>query len=456
MDVHKDYIKRNNESAFLMNKEKVNYHSIILMEIFNFEDFPNLINGLKKLYGDLDTSSDRFILDIYDNVEEIQKKLQNPASGIWWKKLPIIRNSRIEEYPFLSTLLSVPFDLGSNITHIEIGLFKISSSLATLQINARLKSNVSDQLNNLIYKEYSEEELLNQNPDGSNSETFPQFLRKREITELRLKIKTELINHLSSLFKGQFFKLMRDTNSIVPSLDVISLNYPGYTEDIIKWGKRNRGFLNCFGISITEFTYSRNHRYLLCEETGFEYPNHIILANQSLFIKLKQEINFNLIYFPIIALNRLTIIHKIMLGELNATISNEIETLEENELVDVLDNRKNISKKIYFFKRFKIEFEQLKLEDSSILDFNFVSLALVDEYQTKLYDILVYHIFQQTKDIDDAINTLNQHSNIILNLKNIEYSRKMLFSTNIFTVVVGILTAFIVLLTVIQVFKMSI
>ena len=105
--------------------------------------------------------------------------------------------------------------------------------------------------------------------------------------------------------------------------------------------------------------------------------------------------------FGILAISRLSNINKNILGDLNKVISSEIQNLEKNELVDVLENRKKISKKIYYFKRFKIEFEQIPHIQS--LDFGFNSLALNKEDQYNLFDKKSIECNKkQTNEIDDA------------------------------------------------------
>jgi hypothetical protein len=448
-DYRKNLIKEGNESTFLPKNEQVKFHSIILLEIFNFEDFPNLIKGLDKLYADLDTQLPIFS----DQVDEVKNGLKNPVEPAWfWHNLPSIFNSNAP------SLFGASFDLGSNFSQIELGLYWISSSLIVMQISARLNFEVSDELNKLIYKEYTDDELTIRHPDGGGSRFFPEGLKTTEITDLRLKLKKEVIDYLSNFFEGQFFKLSENDYSIVPSIDIYSLDYPENTEDILKWGQEVSGFLQCFGVSLDEYVHSRTslyNQYILCEEetkfkdNEFKHPNHIILVNNR-FFKSEEENGIDLMGTPdtpfcILAINRLSNIHKDILGELNATISNEIQNLEKNELIDVLENRKKISKKIYYFKRFKIEFEQIPHTEQ--INFNFSSMARNKEEQYDLFDFLFDQIRKQTNNIDDAIDTLNQHSNLILNLKNIEYSRNMQISTKNLSILVVIFTGIVVFLT---------
>ncbi len=73
-----NFLKIGNESSFLPNGEKVKFHSIILLEIFNFEDFSDLISGLKKLYSELSNSKNDIVFNDYSRIEKVIKGLKNP------------------------------------------------------------------------------------------------------------------------------------------------------------------------------------------------------------------------------------------------------------------------------------------------------------------------------------------------------------------------------------------
>ncbi len=337
-------------------------------------------------------------------------------------------------------------DLGSNFRYIGIGLYRISSSLVTIQFDARLESNISNELNKLIYKEYEEEDTITRYPNGDiKSESSPEGLKSEEITNFRLKLKTELINYLSTFFEGQFFKLCEIDYSIVPSIDLYSLNYPKTNNEILKWGKEFRGFLDCFGVHLNKSTTYKFNQYILLNEIE-NYPNSIVLANRQL-IKRDGETEYLLSRLPfcIFAINKLVYIYKNILGQLNSAISNEIQNLEKNQLNELLKNRNKISKKIYYFKRFKIEFEQIENKKPK-LDFHFNSIENNEDESYNLFDKINDQIIKKTTNIDNAIDTLNQNSNLILNLKNIENSNNLQSLTNRLTwVIIGLTILTIIL-----------
>ncbi|WP_424353791.1 hypothetical protein [Methanobacterium sp. MBAC-LM] len=438
-----EFLKELNQSSFLPDKEHIKLHSIILLEIFTLEDFPDLIKGLNKLYNN---DSNQRILSQYSKIQDLKKGLEN-LNGFEWIQieLPFIYNSNLDS----SFPMGIPQSLGDSIAICSFELHRISSNLIMMQIHVKLTPNLSDKINNIIYKEYTEDETTNYDtvvkskletsPEilkrielsnlryklKNKLETSPEISKKKELSNLRYEIKKEIIRYISNYFRGYFIKLSKNNYSIVPSIDIYSLNYPEKNEDIIKWKTKLRRFFMCFGIP-TIRTPFKSGRYILFEENIFKYSNYVIFANRGGQTKLTENIDGDIetridyYNFSLLAMYRLIKIYKDIINDLNVTISNEIQNLEENELNKVLKSRKEISKKIYYFKRFKIEFEQIKFKIFFDLEFESINGK---KGETKLCEILFDEISEQINDIDNAINTLNQNANLILNLKNIEYSK---------------------------------
>lgn len=445
----KSNLKRHNESTFLPNNEKVKFHSIVLIELFTFEEFPDLINGLDNLYNDLSKSENILDEKDYSIIEEIKNELKGSRKGFGgWYRLPPIYNSKFDTFnPF-----GVRHDLGSNFRYFEIQFYNLSNSLVALEINANLEPDISDKLNKIIYKEYSEDEITEKYPDGSKKrKTNPAIFKEKNVTKLRLELKKDIIEFLSKYFRGYFFKL--DYNHIIiPSIDLYSLNYPEKNEDILKWGQESNGFLNCFGTNINYFF--KSERCILCLDSESNYSSHIVFANriQSIADDIENEIEGTIsdIDFVMLSVYKWVDIQKNILNELNTVISNEIQNIEKNDLNEVLKNRKDISKKIYFFKRFKIEFEQIISKELFIFNFNFKEVNNREEKYCDLLKNISNEIFEMTKDIDQSINTLNEHSNLILNLKNVEYNKNMQEKVKLLTYLIIALTIMTIVVGVIQ------
>ncbi len=84
-----------------------------------------------------------------------------------------------------------------------------------MQIVAEFKSNVTDELDNILNKGYEEE---------TNESYIAERFRRKELKNFRLMLKKEIIYYLSIFFKGQFFNLCEYDYSIVPSIDFYCLN----------------------------------------------------------------------------------------------------------------------------------------------------------------------------------------------------------------------------------------
>lgn len=428
--------------SFSPNYKQFDFNSIILLEIFNFEDFANLIAGLDKLYASI---PDKTIFNDRSNLEQIQKGLKTPLNYRVIDYLPGIYNSRdYEKEPSIRLCL----DLGENICNIQFLLHRISSSLLIMRIEVELKSNVSNRLNKLL-------------KESITSLKYEKNIQ--EANKLKLNLKKEIINFLSTFFKGQFFKLCKYDYSIVPTIDILCLKYPKNNDDIIFQG--GRPFNRFLGYSIDMNNSFKSGPYVLCKEIydlffsysfppkerKLRYHNYILFVNQNLIDSNKYDIKTDIVrnlQISILALDRITSLNKNILRELNAIISDEIQNLEKNKLNHILENRKKISKDIFQFKRFKIEFERLKFKDfSDSLNRNLIFLRKNTEEHNFFEYLLLYNI-KQTEDIDNSINTLNQNFNLTLNLKNIEYSNKLLVLTSKLTWLIVGLTIILVFLEV--------
>ncbi len=185
------------------------------------------------------------------------------------------------------------------------------------------------------------------------------------------------------------------------------------------------------------------------KEIEFNYENYVSFVNSDFLELDKTDISFKLhnnLKLSILAFDRISNLNKNILKELNFIISNEIKNLEKNHLKDILESRKKISMDIYQFKRFKIEFGLLNYGEFSGHDFTSIEKD-VEEIHYFFKDLLNV-ISKRIQYVDNTIDTLNQNSNLILNLKNIENSNKLqILTKNLTWLIVG-LTIILVFLTI--------
>ncbi|WP_321421704.1 hypothetical protein [uncultured Methanobacterium sp.] len=413
-DLVKKYDKERNERCFLPNKEKINYDSIILLELFNQEKFSDLIKGLDKLY---ENSQEEL------NYHEIFDK--NKLSFGGWTRLPIISNSNIEDIP----IISMDIDLGSHIKFIKVYLHDVLPSMVMLKIHAYYDNNVSEKLNEIIYKYHDSKIVYSDLPNEIPNQRFlafttsthsgPKSVKTEEITNFRSSLKKEVINFFSEYFKGVFFELSPTDSDIVPSIEIYSLDYPKEKEDLLQWAHNYHGFLGCFRTYISEYNCfklnNKDDSFLFLNENSNEQS----FSNSFIFINVDKDSSHELdfISFKSVAFSRWLQIQEQTVAKFGSILSEEIGNLQNNQLEDVLKTRKIISKSIFQFELFKTEFKLIRPENNGF--------KLIDDSKYDLNASLMEQISEKIKNVDELINTFNKHFNVVLGLKNVEYSKNM-------------------------------
>ena len=437
------FIKKLNELCFLPNMEKIKYHSIVMYEFFSREDFDVLIEGLDKIYEKLNPL-DRSLLN-YKNI------LQNFKGGIYGQYSSFLPNISNEKYEGKFLPNRVFHNIGNDICNLSMKIYKIIPSFAILEIKAYLDDKISDELNEIIYAYHDEIKEHVETVSGKYGITYyPDHIKAKEIYELKTDIKYQIINFLLNYFEGDFFKLSETNISVIPSIDIYSLNLPEKDDEIIDWGTNNSSFLHCFNSFIWQDTY-RNNNYLFCEESSNEehFNNYSIFATRDIskYSDMYPDVDssivgeFNSRPFVVLAFFRWLQIEEQIVGKFNSLISEEIEYLEKINLKSVIANRKIISKELFYFERLKVE---LKINNLYFFN-NQLDFKSLGNEKSDLSNNVRGHINKGIEDIDEIINEINKHSNNIFNLKNIEYSKQMQDK-------VLILTIFIILFTFIQLY----
>ena len=443
-DRHRNIIKRENEMSFLENKEKVHYHSIIIMELFNLEDFNILVEGLNEIYTDLN------VLD-YSRLINLKNQLKNQNSKLfnrWMNNLPVITNFKLKDKVLPNGVL---YDLGPNIDFLDMKVYGISPSVVMLQVNIILNSKASERLNEIIYNYYDEIVEIHERPQGKyENRILPHNIKEKEIINLRSSIKLEAINFLKKYFSGFFFNLTEDDCTLIPSIDLFSLNYPKDEKKLREWVDNKIGFFNCFStLAYDPFKYE--NYLLLKEDKTDKYRNYLIFANRKdvdtdLFDKIDASIIGNLesYSFELFAIYRWLKIQEKIVGRFNSLITNEILDLGYSDLNRIINNRKKVYHEMFNFERFKTELDFYNL-GPNITDF--ISL----ENKNNLSKDFLHIIKEKIKKIEKTIKTFNKYSDSILNLKNVEYAKK----SQDYVVFLTVIVIFLTLIQVISALKVS-
>jgi hypothetical protein len=420
-----EIIRAKIDEFFLPSTTEFKYNSIILMELFDKKDFKKLSKKLNILYKDF--NSEHIIIKEYTKYFKFSEKV-----GV--TRLPEIRNSN---FSYESFSYGIKYDLGENFKYLNILLNKISPSTIILEIHASLKTDISDNINEILNKNY-EDFVSHINHDPFYGDFYR--LDSKEIDNYIVKLKKELLSLVSVLFKGYFLKL-ENSHLLTPMIDVFSLNYPEEDEKIINWGKKHGAFMgSLFKTYISPETTFRSSIFLLCQVAKFYSINPVILANRNKLsprIDIDQDIDLYIQRgllsrsFAPIVIERWLNTQKQSIDKLNDLISEKINVVDSIDMNEVLKCNKRLSKENYHFKSFKVELNQYPL--SYIHEFE----SLCDK--TNFFKSLMRLIFKITTDTEILIDNLSENLNQVLNIKNIEYNKDIQDSIKFLTYVVIVL-----------------
>ncbi len=437
MDNISEKVKKENIDCFLPYEEELKCHSLILLDIFNFEDFDNLINGLNRLYANSDIVDSSRLKEAENYIKSEDKLFK-----FWFLHLPLITNSLLK----VKLPLGISHDLGNYINNINITLYGILPSMVILQVQLDLNYTFSDKINDILYNFHNETiNTIETSKINYTERISPKHHKELEIKNLRISIKTEIIKFLSEYFTGYFFRLYKDNPSIIPSVELFSLTYPIGDNDVLEWGRNLKDFFSCFSTSISHDNSFKHSRYLLCRENYLEtqFSNYLIFANRNFpecpeYSDFDHSIEYNIknCSFELLAINRFISIQKRLVEKLNKMISKEIRYLQKNKLNKAIENRKSLNSELFYFERFKIEFKQYEKREVYLNRRDFIVLNGKKDFFNNLAKIIDFKM----DEIGNSIKTLNKYSNSVLKLNNMKYTKKNQDSVLLLTIAVIFLT----------------
>lgn len=254
---YENRVRQENERCFLKDKQKVKYHSFILLELVPLEKIEQLISGLDKLYADV---------SIFQKSRLNYKKFLSDCHSKLFQRyilyLPHITTSKLKG----EVLPNCTFcDLGDKIRHIHVSIYKILPSTVILKNQVYLDDKIGKKINDIIYQYHEEIRESIETPKGESITAYgPEIKKETEIYQLRKDLHKEAVDFLKDYFKGYFFELSQENISVVPSIDLFSLDYPVKEDEIFVWGTENIGFLNCLGTHINYYYSFKYKNYLFC------------------------------------------------------------------------------------------------------------------------------------------------------------------------------------------------
>lgn len=435
---HKNEVRQENERCFLKDKQKLKYHSFILLELVPLEKIEQLIFGLDKLYVNAALSQKSRL--------NYKKFLSDSHSRLFQRfilNLPSIVSSNLKGEVLSDCIF---YDLGDKIRRIYISIYRVMASNVILQFQVCLNDKISKKINDIIYQYHEEIIESVEAPKGESITVYgPEINKKNEIYQLRKDLHKEAVDFLKNYFKGYFFELSKENISVVPSIDLFSLDYPLKEEEILDWGFVNNPFFSCFNVHIDPYKTFKYENYLFCIEskTDVVSNNYVIFANRKTStenmypdIDSAIELKLNFCSFDLIAIERWVRIQEDVVGELSSTVLEEISKIQENKFSKAIETRKSILKNVFSFKRFGVGYKW----NSNQFTFRSLKDKNNPERKIDLFKGLKEGIDIRTKEISSIIDVFTKQYETILNLKNLEFSKNMKNSVLWLTIVIIVLS----------------
>ena len=438
---YENRVRQENERCFLKDKQKIKYHSFILLELVPLEKIEQLIIGLDKLHANASLSQKSRL--------NYKKFLSNCHSKLFQRfilNLPCIISLNLKGKVLPDCIF---YDLGDKIRRIYTSIYKVMPSSVLLRFQVCLNSKISEKINDLIYQYHEEIRESIETPKGESITVYgPEIKKKTEIYQLKKDLHKEAVDFLKNYFKGYFFEMSQENISAVPSIDLFSLDYPVKEDEIFVWGTENIGFLNCLSTHISYYYSFKYKNYLFCPESkrDDEFENYVIFANRKRSTdKMYTDIDgaieggLNFCSFDLIAIERWIRIQESVIGKLNSTVSEEISKIQKNKFGKAIETRKVVLKSVFSFKRFGVEYKRC-----GFISNRFAFKSLKDkknpERQIDLFKGLKEGIDTRIEEINNLIDEFTKQYETILNLKNLEFSKNMQTSVRTLTIVIIVLS----------------
>ncbi|MCK9152192.1 hypothetical protein [Methanobacterium alcaliphilum] len=342
-------VKNENESCFLPNNDGIYYNSLMVFELIEIEKFDDLLSSFNDIFDNFESID-------YSTIENIELNILNHKNSLFKEYdvvLPFINSTKIKKR-FSSN--RVYHDLGEYINAIQIIIHGTSPSTIILNIRALLNEKASDDLNSIIYKNHDPlVKAHSQHTRHQNIIYTPKQVKTEEVSELRSKIKKDLINFLKGNgIDGYFINPQTNPNQ-VPGIDLLSFDTPD-RDYCHEWALTNENFLHCFNTSlIPEHTFTHENFILTNENLKNEKIRNYILFSPYTIDPVESLEHLKNCGFPLIAFKRWFEIQEIKINSLNQNLSKDL--MDNNNTQLLIKTRSDIYNDLHSFKRFKEELE---------------------------------------------------------------------------------------------------
>ncbi|BDZ71134.1 hypothetical protein GCM10025861_16510 [Methanobacterium petrolearium] len=221
----------NKTDKLCMPTTSLSDYSIVLIELFEKNDFESLIASLNKLYG---SYCENPHFKIYDDPN---KTFEN---GLGFIGLPDL----VKE--FITSDNKVYYNFGEYIKNVKVDFVHLTPSIAILKFHIFLKDDFSKKIIEILDKrnmQYSK-------PPNSDNKMMKWILHHRTdmlkttgaLMEFKTSVNEDILEFLEE-FNGFFYKVYENDFSIFPTIDIFHLDWPDDTEELNEWIMDNFAFL---------------------------------------------------------------------------------------------------------------------------------------------------------------------------------------------------------------------
>ena len=244
-----------------MNEPNIKYLNLILSELFANEDYPQLKEGLDKLFGDYIQKRDRsrMIIRRYEDF------IQNAAQILWGGGDLCITIILSEEHRGKIQATGPFMRLPSSIYSIELWLLNLLPSFVALVAFCELEPEVSKKINQILKVKYEEEEVYIESKKQGRLPPAPEQIKREKFREVLSRARKSVENYLYPYFpQGVFLSGKYDSKELkCPAIELFSVDEIPLNNDrvVSEWIDNNTDFItNIMGCTPTAY---KHEGYLL-------------------------------------------------------------------------------------------------------------------------------------------------------------------------------------------------
>lgn len=386
------------------------YRSIVLMEMFEKEDFSNLLDSINEIFN--------LSIEFSDDPE----KTFNFGRSY---QLSNLKNKSF------TSVDGQDYDLGNEINYVKINVFQVMPSFVCITFEFFLNETFSKKYLDIIKQNFKRGTSRNQIVNSNNN----------DIHNLKVPVFETIIGLLSK-FNGYFYRsYSKDCDfSIFPSLDYYLLDFPSDEEALKKWINSKMYFLLSINIrhQKNNFFLEEDEDELICTKNRFK-GNH---SNYTLFSKNSNPSDIDGYYFEILALDRWIDIQISDFNNLKSNVEDKLLNLNKNNLKDSLFDKNELSRKLVSIERFKFDYKFIQ---------TFTIFKSIINEKNEFFDTIQNNIFNKIKEVNFAKSFIDEQLNDLLNIKNIEFNEENQKKTRFLEIIIVFLTGTQIILAAFQI-----